>query len=311
MQKTLPFVTAGGNHLPDCLSTISHARSISDDNRDHNHLKKKSGDFQDQPFSTCLISVFPTALHPALVGLCLHLLGIHCSSHFYFRASFHLILALSQLCTFSALSSTEVISHYRSCSSHSCAWAPKSSGVWLPSLQKLHRTQSWLKKLLECRHLQNSSRANGMHRTLIKLIFQRFDKSALKVRTEVRTGTPHSSCYLPVFESKGWGDAQHSKWPRFNSRCCWSTCVQCLGTIYSHNSIFSGRAEIKENKGGWFCSEGWLYKQPGTAEGTSPEVSCAVFQCCCTVGQKHLKNVMGNGHFLYSVLIMATFTILK
>lgn len=80
---------------------------------------------KNQPFSTCLISVFPTALHPALAGLCLHLLGIQCSSHFYFRASFHLILALSQLCTFSALSSTEVISHYRSYFSHSCARTPE------------------------------------------------------------------------------------------------------------------------------------------------------------------------------------------
>lgn len=71
------------------------------------------------------VSFFPAALHPALAGLCLHLLGIYCSSHFYFRASFHLILALSQLCTFSALSSTEVISHYRNYSSHSCARTPE------------------------------------------------------------------------------------------------------------------------------------------------------------------------------------------
>lgn len=58
---------------------------------------------------------------------------------------------------------------------------------------------------------------------------------------------------------------------------------------------------------------GCTNRQPGTAERTSREVSCAVFQCCCTAGQKCLKkkNLMGNGHFLYSVLIMAAFTIPK
>lgn len=156
--------------------------------------------------------------------------------------------------------------------------------MWLPPLQKLHHSKSWLKKLLECRHLQNSFRANNRHRTLINLMFQRLDKSALKVKTKVGTGAPHNCCYLPVFESQGWDDEQHSKWPRFNSRCCWSTCVQCLGTTYSHYSFFSGHAEMVST--GWFCSERWLYKQPGTAE-----VSCAVFQCCCTVGQKCLKQM--------------------
>lgn len=136
--------------------------------------------------------------------------------------------------------------------------------MWLPPLQKLHHSKSWLKKLLECRHLQNSFRANNRHRTLINLMFQRLDKSALKVKTKVGTGAPHNCCYLPVFESQGWDDEQHSKWPRFNSRCCWSTCVLCLGTTYSHYSIFSGHAEMVST--GWFCSERWLYKQPGTAE---------------------------------------------
>lgn len=119
-------------HMPEVFQMITEIRTTK---------QKNARDFQDQPFSTCPINVFPTALHPALAGLCLHLLGIHCSSHFYFRAAFHLILALSQLCTFSALSSTEVINHYRSYSSHSCTQTLKSSGMWLPSLQKLH-TQS-------------------------------------------------------------------------------------------------------------------------------------------------------------------------
>lgn len=104
-------------HMPEVFQVITEIITTK--------KKKKSRDSQDQPFSTHLISVFPTALHPALADLCLHLLGIHCSSHFYFRASFHLILALSQLCTFSALGSTEVISHYRSYSSHSCAQTPE------------------------------------------------------------------------------------------------------------------------------------------------------------------------------------------
>lgn len=37
--ETRGFVTVRGNHLPDRLSIVSHARSVSDDNGDHNHSK--------------------------------------------------------------------------------------------------------------------------------------------------------------------------------------------------------------------------------------------------------------------------------
>lgn len=145
------------------------------------------------------------------------------------------------------------------------------------------------KKLLECRHLQNSFRAKH-HQIDVSKVGQKCFESE-----KVRAGTPcQGCCYLPVFDSRGWGDEQHSKWPRFNSRCSSSTWMQCLGTTHSHHSIFSGPAEIQENPGGWLCSEECLYKQP---EGTSLEVLCAVFQCCCTAGHKCLKKFDGQWTF--------------
>jgi len=109
--------------------------------------------------TTCLVTGFPAALHPAEAGLCVYLFGIQCSSHFYFRASFHLMLALSQLCTFLVVRSSEVIGHYRSYSSHSCPRTPEELWDVITLFGKLH-IQSWLKKLLEYRHSQNSVRAN-------------------------------------------------------------------------------------------------------------------------------------------------------
>lgn len=101
-------------------------------------ITKKIRDFQDWPSATCLVTVFPTALHLAWAGLCVYLFGIQCSSHFYFRASFHLILALSQLCTFLVLSSSEVISHYRSYSSHSYTQTPEELWDVIALFGKLH-----------------------------------------------------------------------------------------------------------------------------------------------------------------------------
>lgn len=86
--------------------------------------KKNQGIFRTNHFPP--VSSVSSLLHCILLWLvCVYSYLASTVPAIFIRASFHLILACSQLCTFSALSSTEVISHYRSYSSHSCVWTPE------------------------------------------------------------------------------------------------------------------------------------------------------------------------------------------
>lgn len=142
--------------------------------------------------------------------------------------------------------------------------------------------------------------------------FKGLNKSASKVRTKVRTGTPHNAavtclCLKAKDEVNSTANGPGLTAGAVDPRVC------SAWALYTHTIVFflGMQRSRRTQKAGSALRGGCTSKQSGETEGTSREVSCAVFRCCCAVGQKCLKNVMGNGHFLYSVLIMATFTILK
>lgn len=143
-------------------------------------------------------------------------------------------------------------------------------------------------------------------------MFQRLDKSALKVRTQVRTGAPHNGAVTCLcLKAKDEVMSSTANWPDLTAGAvdphvcrAWALCTHTIFFLVMQNSRRSQEV-------GSALRDGCTTSQPATTEGTSQEVLCALFQCCCTVGQKSFTNVMGSGHFLYSVLIMATFTILK
>lgn len=144
-------------------------------------------------------------------------------------------------------------------------------------------------------------------------MFQRLDRNALKVRTKVRTGTPpRGCCYLPVCESKGWGDEQHSKWPRFNTgavdpRVCsaWALYIPTM-VFFLGMQRWRRTQEVGSALSGGCTNTAW-----NSRGDILRGVVCCISVLLHTWAEVLKKNVMGNGHFLYSVLIMATFTILK
>lgn len=143
-------------------------------------------------------------------------------------------------------------------------------------------------------------------------MFQRLNKSASKVRTEVRTGTPHNAAVTCLCLKAKDGVNSTANGPDLTAGAV-DPCVCSAWALYTHTMVFflGMQRSRRTQEAGSALRDGCTSRQPATTEGTSREVSCAAFRCCCTVGQKCLKNWMGNGHFLYSVLIMATFTILK